>query len=74
MYVSTGMATPPTSNCDDVSQDSSGTFSFAQSMHSSTKLSGLTNSVAKRIKQNGLQQREGNKLEYYTHMIGNKII
>ena len=33
------MATPPTSNCDDVSQDSSGTFSFAQTIHSSTKLS-----------------------------------
>ena len=34
-----GMATPPTSNCDDVSQDSSGAFSFNQNINSSTNTS-----------------------------------
>merc|ERR1711963_161549 len=33
---SDGMATPPTSNCDDVSQDSSGAFSFNQNTNSSS--------------------------------------
>ena len=33
------MATPPTSNCDDVSQDSSGAFSFNQNINSSTNTS-----------------------------------
>merc|ERR1712223_661649 len=36
---SDGMATPPTSNCDDVSQDSSGAFSFNQNINSSTNTS-----------------------------------
>ena len=38
------MATPPTSNCDDVSQDSSGAFSFNQNTNLSTNISNLKNS------------------------------
>ena len=38
-HLYSGMATPPTSNCDDVSQDSSGAFSFNQNINSSTNTS-----------------------------------
>ena len=38
-HLYSGMATPPTSNCDDVSQDSSGAFSFNQNINSGTNTS-----------------------------------
>ena len=53
------MATPPTSNCDDVSQDSSGAFSFNQNTNSSTNISNLKNST-----ENNTSYANGNSAPY----------
>ena len=54
-----GMATPPTSNCDDVSQDSSGAFSFNQNTNLSTNISNLKNST-----ENNTPYANGNSAPY----------
>merc|ERR1712088_591930 len=54
---SDGMATPPTSNCDDVSQDSSGAFSFNQNTNLSTNTSTSKIPVDKKI-------HNGNSAQY----------
>ena len=58
---SVGMATPPTSNCDDVSQDSSGTFCFSQAVSSSTNLSNSKIAMDNNVQHTTSTQHRGNK-------------
>ena len=56
------MATPPTSNCDDVSQDSSGAFSFNQNIKQSTNNSNSKLPVDNELKNGNLAQNEGSNI------------
>ena len=61
------MATPPTSNCDDVSQDSSGAFSFNQNITQSTNISNSKLPADNKLQNGNKAQHQGKT--YYKSLI-----